>query len=112
MKTPDMPPVPQALREMLKDYPDHIGRLQEALDRIAEKKMSGADPFERAIWLLEGRLETFISEARADLKIAEESGDVAAIALAKARKFTFGAARADMGNFSDLHSYFINRSEP
>ena len=100
------PPVPQGLREMLKDYPEHIERLQAALNRIMEKKMSGADPFERAIWLLEGRLETFVSEARQELRAAEESGNVDAITRAKSKKFTFGAARADMGLLSDLQAYF------
>jgi hypothetical protein len=32
------PPVPQRLREMLKDYPEHVERLQEALNRLLEKK--------------------------------------------------------------------------
>lgn len=100
------PPVPQGLREMLKDYPGHIDRLQEVLNRILEKKMSGADPFERAIWLLEGRLETFVSEARQELRAAEESGNVDAIMRARSKKFTFGAARANMGLLSDLQAYF------
>lgn len=32
MKQLPPPPVPQKLREMLKDYPGHIERLQEVLD--------------------------------------------------------------------------------
>lgn len=80
------PPVPQRLREMLKDYPEHVERLQEALNRLLEKRMSGAAPFERAIWLLEGRLETFAHEAQEEMQVAQSGGDVAAIAKAEAKE--------------------------
>lgn len=62
------PPVPNGLREMLRDYPEHIERLQDALNWVVEHPARGTPPFERAIWALEGRIETFISEARDELK--------------------------------------------
>lgn len=104
------PPVPQKLREMLKDYPEHIAGLQQSLDRLIEKPMHGTPPFERAIWLLEGRLETFIAEARAELKVAEASGDVEAIANAKEKEFVMGYARANMW-LPDLRAYFDDHKE-
>jgi hypothetical protein len=76
-----MPPVPQGLREMLKDYPEHIERLQEVLNRNMESGPS-LMPFDEAIWSLEGRLETFISEARQELRVAEANGDPETIATA------------------------------
>lgn len=62
------------LREMLKDYPEHIERLQEALNSVVERPMKGTPPPEVAIWELEGTLETFVSEAREELRAGEESG--------------------------------------
>lgn len=103
---PSPPPVPQGLQEMLKDYPEHIGRLQEALNTVIERPSKVTPPFEVAIWMLEGALETFIAEAREELKAAEASGDPEAIKRAKSKKHTFGAARADMGLLSDLQAYF------
>lgn len=82
MSSTQMPPVPDGLRAMLKDHPDHIERLQQALNWIVENSASGVDILERAIWALEGRLETFISEARKELHSAEAEGDAKAIAQA------------------------------
>ena len=53
------PPVPQRLREMLKDYPDLIERLQADLTYVANAKRRGTPLFERAIWMLEGVNERF-----------------------------------------------------
>lgn len=52
---------------MLKDYPEHIDHLQEVLNYVTETSSAGVDPFDRAIWVLEGRLETFITEARTQM---------------------------------------------
>lgn len=111
MPNPPPPPVPQKLREMLKDYPEHIERLQEVLNVIIQKPMYGTPPFERAIWLLEGRLETFIAEARAELKAAEASGDAEAIQQAKVKRSVMGTARANFGGMSDLRAYFDSHRE-
>ncbi len=105
------PPIPQTLRDMLKDYPEHIERLQEVLNTMLTKPSHGVDPFDRAIWKLEGRLETFISEARGELKAAEAIGDPAVIELAKAKKFVMGSARLNMGGMPDLFRYFQDHKE-
>jgi len=86
MNTPNMPPVPQGLREMLKDYPEYIERLQSDLLRVITKPSISTPPFEVAIWELEGTLETFISEARGELKAAEESRDAPAIERAEKKE--------------------------
>ncbi|WP_236621835.1 hypothetical protein [Luteimonas huabeiensis] len=104
------PPVPQKLRDMLKDYPEHIERLQETLQRIVNKRLPGADPFERAIWLLESRLSTFISEARDELQAAESSGDPEAIKRAKEKELRMLDART-LPSLHDLHEYFIRNKE-
>jgi hypothetical protein len=105
MTTLTPPPVPKGLREMLKDYPEHIQRLQSALDEYVQKPFR-LMPLDGVIWALEGRLETFVAEARQELRAAEASGNVEAIKQAKSKKFTFGAARADMGLLTDLQAYF------
>ena len=81
-----LPPVPAKLREMLKDYPEHIERLQEALNTVVEKPSKAAPPFEVAIWVLEGGFGVFIDEAREELRVAEASGDQQGIALAKEKE--------------------------
>jgi hypothetical protein len=86
------PPVPQKLREMLKDYPEHIARLQDALNDVVERPSRATPPFEVAIWMLEGALDTFYSEAREELKAAEANGDPGAIAKAKEKEFVMGSA--------------------
>ncbi|WP_122100668.1 hypothetical protein [Solilutibacter pythonis] len=107
MPMPPPPPVPRQLREMLKDYPEHVERLQQTLNRIIEKPMRGTPPFERAIWLLEGCLETFVSEVRDELEAAEESGDVEVIARAKSKELLMGRARHQgIYALDDLSNYF------
>ncbi|RMH89109.1 hypothetical protein EBB59_10935 [Lysobacter pythonis] len=96
---------------MLKDYPEHIELLQGTLNRIIEKPMHGSDPFDRAIWLLEGRLETFIQEAREELQAAEASGDPVAIERAKAKDFVMGSTRMNMGGMPDLWDYLEAQKE-
>lgn len=82
MSSIQMPPVPDGLRDILKAYPGHIERLQHALNWTIEHPSAATPPFEVAIWALEGRLETFISEARHELQAAEDGGDSDAIAQA------------------------------
>lgn len=86
MTNPSPPPVPQRLREMLKDYPVHIERLQEALNTVVEKPFKATLPFEVAIWALESRLGAFVIEARKELKDAEASGNEDAISEADAKE--------------------------
>ena len=73
------PPVPQRLRDMLKDYPEHIQRVQDRLIDMMVKPAESIPLFEQAIWGLDGVTGTFVSEARKELKTAQEGGDPSAI---------------------------------
>jgi hypothetical protein len=102
------PPVPEKLREMLKDYPEQIERLQEVLNPFATPKVR-LMPFDEAIWALEGRLETFIHEASAELKAAEATGDAQAIARAELKErlmFRAASSNGGMRNLHELKLYF------
>lgn len=68
---------------MLAEYPGHIVRLQQALDRFASIPSAGVGPFDQVIWTLEGLLETFFHEASEDLEKAQASGDTERISAAK-----------------------------
>ena len=103
------PPVPQKLREMLKDYPAYIERLEEVLTHV--DPAPNLMPFDQAIWLLEGRLGTFMSEAQAELEAAEANGDAEAIQKATAKDFAMGYARLNMGGMSDLYDYIQAHKE-
>lgn len=101
-----MPPVPQGLREMLKDYPEHIQTLQEDLNKVVAKRSPGIDPFDRAIWMLESAMDSFYSEAREELKAAESSGEPESIERAKEKERLMGRAGSKYvwlgdSNFSD-----------
>lgn len=72
---------------MLKDYPEHIERLQEVLNRSVDRSRKiPLMPFDDAIWALEARLETFIFEARDELAAARAAGDPKAIAQAQEKE--------------------------
>jgi len=100
------PPVPQRLREMLKDYPGHIDRLQEVLNYVVETSSAGVGPFDRAIWVLESRLGTFIDEAGTELHAAEASGDAEAIARAEAKESLMFSARSSNDGLCDLNELY------
>lgn len=97
------PPVPQKLKEMLQNYPEHIERLQEVLNGVVFDGRVLLMPFDQAIWALEGRLETFIREAKTELKSAQNSGDAEAIAQAEAKESLMFRARSGNGGMKDLH---------
>ncbi|MFA1261874.1 MULTISPECIES: hypothetical protein [Xanthomonas] len=99
------PPVPQSLRELLADYPELIQSLQEVLDAYIKKPYI-LMPLEGAIWALEGRIGSFMSEAREELEAAYASGDPAAIEKAEKKDFAVGCSRLNMGPMADLASYF------
>ncbi|PSS59439.1 hypothetical protein C6558_38350 [Ensifer sp. NM-2] len=95
---------------MLKDYPTHLDRLQEALEEFATPKIR-LMPFDEAIWALEGALEEFIAEAGEELQAAESAGDPAAIERAKAKGSVMFRARSGnggmrLGLMDDLWDYF------
>lgn len=104
------PPVPQKLREMLKDYPEHLERLQEVLIDAVDPARAHLMPFDEAIWALEGRLETFISEARNELQAAVANGDAEAIERAKAKELLMLHARV-LPSLHDLREYFEENKE-
>jgi len=83
--TTNLPPVPAKLLEKLRDYPDHIERLQEVLNIVAATPPSLIPRLERAIEALQGRLGTFIVEARRELNQVMSSGDPRLIAAAEAK---------------------------
>jgi hypothetical protein len=99
------PPVPQKLREMLKEYPELIERLQESLNKVITDPVKSEPPFEVAIWRLEGALDSFFAEASKELQAAEASGDAEAIEKAKRKEFDMGYARANLW-VPDLQAYF------
>lgn len=77
------PPVPQGLRDKLKDYPEHIQSIQDALNRMMAKPLGVTPLFEQAIWKIEGALSVFIHEAQDELEAAKQSGDLTVIERAK-----------------------------
>jgi hypothetical protein len=103
------PPIPQRMREILKDYPDLIQRLQEGLNKVVTKPVRGTPPFEVAIWTLEDMLDAFVSDARGELETAETDGDPVAIKQADSKidvMLSAGSSGGGMRNLSELREYF------
>lgn len=110
---PDPPPVPQALREMLRNYPELIERIQASLNRVITEPAKSQPPFEVAIWELVGTLDSFVNEALAELEAAHAHGDGAAIdgADAKRRLMLFaGSTGGGLRDLSELQAYFQVRA--
>jgi hypothetical protein len=105
-----LPPVPQFLRETLKDYPELIQQLQDGLNRIVNvmaDRISGTPPFERAIWRLEDTLSAMYEKARDELDAAEQSGDSQAIHRAKIKDDAVSEAYHVGGSdLDELRNYF------
>ena len=95
---------------MFKEYPEHIERLQQVLNRSAERSLEAPlMPFDDAINALVGRLESFIIEARTELADAKASGDPQAIERATEKERLMSFARSSnigMANLSELRAYF------
>ncbi len=113
-----LPPIPQRLRDMLKDYPGHLTRLQEVLNFVLDgprpARGSTNHVFEQVIWALEGRLETFIHEAKDELEAAQASGEAEAIAKAEAKEDLMFKARSSgggMNNLEDVWGYLETHKE-
>ena len=77
------PPVPQFLRETLKDYPELSQEIQDVLTKVVMDGPASIPPFEWAIWRLEDTLSALYSDAYEALKEAEQTGDSQAIYRAK-----------------------------
>lgn len=110
MRRDSSPPVPQKLREMLKDYPEHLQTLQAALNSAVEKPSNGIPLVEQATWALEGTLTRFAVDAREETNLAELGGDPVAIAQAKAKeRLMFQASSSNggmrLGLMDDLWDY-------
>jgi hypothetical protein len=91
------------LRELLKDYPEHLARIQDDLNNVVEDPFKSTPLFEQAIWALEGRTSAFIREAATELEAAQVSGDAAAIALAEAKASLMRRAADPNGGLKGLH---------
>ncbi|OGB19538.1 MAG: hypothetical protein A3E51_00015 [Burkholderiales bacterium RIFCSPHIGHO2_12_FULL_67_38] len=106
------PSVPQVLRDALKDHPSLIAELQQALNPIelapTMNKRQRFDLFERATLSLEGRLETFVARAQAELLAANAAGDGVAAARARDRKALLlrcrGEGHPELIGFFDLRT--------
>lgn len=107
------PPVPAKLREILKDYPDHIEELQKALNSVKDRRIKSTPPFEAAVWALEGKLGGFIRDARIELADAEASNDSHAIARAKQKEDLMSTASFKHHWLGDesMHTFFAETDE-
>jgi hypothetical protein len=100
-----LPPVPQSLRELLKDYPEHIQHLQNKLVRVATKPAKSIPLFEQALWAVEDALGAFIGDAQEEVDAAEATGDSEAIAKAEEKRKLMSIARNWMSD-DKFRSYF------
>ena len=101
------PPVPNGLRDRLRDYPSHIQKIQSELIDVVVNPLKGTPLFEQAIWALEGCLEEFIQQARDELAAAIESGDAATIEHATQKELLMLHSRsAGAWKMKGLMEYF------
>jgi hypothetical protein len=110
-----LPPIPRRLRELLKDYPDHLARIQEVLNSVVEDPLKLTPLFEQAIWALEGRTSAFIREAQVELEAAQKAGDSEAIASAEAKEelmFRAGDINNGLKGLHELWDYFEANKGP
>ena len=102
-----LPPVPQVLRELLKDYPEHIQTLQDDLVRVMSDTCESIPLFERAVWMIKDALSAFISDAQDEVNVAEAAGDTEALARAKEKKSLMFDARSSAWLIDDdFGTYF------
>lgn len=107
-------PVPMRLRERLADHPGHIDRLQQVLSSAARAEGPPTWRFEEAVWALEGRLGTFLTEAREELEAAQAQGDAAQVAKAEAKELLMSQVRLKQAWIGDpaMWRYFQTPQEP
>lgn len=104
-----VPPIPQRLRELLKDYPDHLALIQQDLNYLVLDHAKSIPLFEQVLWILEGRTSAFIREAVTELDVAKASGDAEAIANAEAKEelmFRSGDINNGLKGLHELWDYF------
>lgn len=100
------PPVPQKLKNLLGSYPEHIERLQEALNAVVNQPSKITPPFELAVSALEDLLSKMVDEARAEQGAFERSGQVLPAQQAGKKLADLSYARFNMGGLPDLYAYF------
>lgn len=109
-----LPPIPRRLRELLKDYPGHLARIQEVLNRVVVDHAKSVPLFEQAIWALEGRTSAFVREAQAELEAAQDAGDADAIARAEAKEDVMFSARSindGLGDLREVRDYLLEHKD-
>lgn len=106
------PPVPQKLRELLKDYPEYIASSQEILNTFS-KPAPRLQPFDEAVWLLEDGLADFLAKASMEWEAAKSGGDAVAIEQATKRVESLSLARGKFRWITDegLWNYFQENKE-
>ncbi|MCU1164674.1 hypothetical protein JAK67_00470 [Stenotrophomonas maltophilia] len=94
---------------MLRDYPEHIKILQEALNSASNRRIKSLPTFEDAVWKLEDCLDGFINDAQGELTAAQASGNAQSIAAADDKfKLMFRARSGNSGmkGLHELYEYF------
>lgn len=89
---------------MLKDYPEHVERIQAYLSNYLSKPPKVTPLFEQAIWALEGCLDMFIHEAQDELEAAQAGVDTDVIARAEGKISLMRRARSSNGGMKDLEN--------
>ena len=97
------PPVPQRLRELLKDYPELIQTLQNDLNAVMLNPSKVTPLFDSMIWTLEDALGLFITQARGELEAAQADGNAQAIAEADAKLDLMFDARSSNNGMDSFH---------
>ena len=105
MNTQSSAPVPQSLREILRDYPELIQEIQDALDRIVVSPRHGTPIIDQTIWMLEDVLGEFTLRAAKELKEAQGTFDPSAIARAEAKQASVVKARPKRAWLLDLDEF-------
>ena len=101
------PPVPQFLRETLKDSPELIEEIQYYMNEIVAKYLERkwSVPFNEVFEMLEDTLSARRFDAYEVLKEAEQTGDSQAIYRAKIKVDAVSSAR-HLWDLEDLREYF------
>ena len=103
------PPVPLYLLEALKDYPELIQKIQDRLNNVVFNPFPGTEPFDEAIWAVEGVMEPAYIDASAELEATKQTGDAQAIERANQKMLVMLTA-SSKGRWLDdtLWTYFQN----
>jgi len=101
------PPVPQFLRETLKDYPELIEQIQDYVNEVVAKYLERkwGVPFNEVVEVLEDTLSARYSDASEALKEAEKTSDSQAIYRAKIKYNALVDAKRGP-SLEELENYF------